>query len=83
MLRDRVVTLLSGVLDSLLGESRCPTSKQAGALEALGTIPCVDFLLCKNLTAVMCSIQFQQESSSLATAALCSRSHKACYHQCH
>lgn len=59
------------------GESKCSTSKQAGALEASGTIPCVDFLLCQNLTAVKCSIQFQQQSNSLAIAALCSRSHKS------
>ena len=59
------------------GESRCSTSKQAGLLEASGPIPCVDFILCQNLTAVKCSIQFQQHSSSLATAALCSRSHKS------
>lgn len=59
------------------GESRCPTSKQAGALEASGAIPCVDFLVCQNLTAVNGSIQFQQQSSSLATAAVCSRSYKS------
>ena len=58
-------------------DSRCPTSKQAGALGASGTIPCVDFPLCQNLTAVKCSIQFQKQSSSLATAALCSSIHKS------
>ena len=67
----------TALLEHNRGESRCPTSKQAGAQEASGPIPCVDFLLCQNLTAVKCSIQFQQQSSSLATAAVCSKSHKS------
>ena len=71
----------SGRCTALLQHNRggreCPASKQASALEASGTIPCVDFLLCQNLTAVKRSIQFQQQSSSLATAALCSSSHKS------
>ena len=65
------------LLQYTTGASRCPSSKHAGALEASATIPCVDFCLCQNLTAVKCSIHFLQQSSSLATAALCSQSNKS------